>query len=518
MNPVGRSGGIISIWDPHVFVRSHTFSSRHFLAVSGHWLGFPGTTTLVNVYGPQSIQEKRKLWADLLDLKRSIDGTWVFLGDFNAVRYEQERLNSRFCRILLLTSTISLQMLAYMNSVWGVGNSLTSVMMGENSVNSIDCSNFIYHQPLTTIIALPREYSDHTPLVLKPSNQDFGPPPFRFFNSWIHREDFDATFSNAWNSFIGFGTPDTFLMAKLRFVRNEFSKWRNTETAKESKLLSQLKKRVVDIEVLAETRTLSVGELTKRRDCKGKIQELEYFARIDIQQKAKIRWISDGDENSRFFHNAIKIKGRKNRLHGLVIDGRWNTYLSDIKREVHRFFGNKFEDKWPIRPKLISDEFKTLSSDQRRFLDEPITNVEIKQAVWSCGGDKSPGPDGYTFKVLKNKWEIVKYDIIHFVSYFETFGRLAKGCNSSFITLIPKIKDPLNLGDYRPISLIGCMNKIVAKILALRLKTVIGSVIDDVQSAYIEGRHILEGPLILNEVCSWAKKSKGKGVPTKNRF
>lgn len=104
----------------------------------------------------------------------------------------------------------------------------------------------------------------------------------------------------------------------------------------------------------------------------------------------------------------------------------------------------------------------------------------------------------------------MKAEIIRNISHFESCGRFANGCNSSFITLIPKTKNPLNLGDYRPINLIGSMYKIVSKIPASRLKLVVGSMVDEIQSTYIEGRHILEGPLIINEVCSWAKKEKKK--------
>lgn len=105
---------------------------------------------------------------------------------------------------------------------------------------------------------------------------------------------------------------------------------------------------------------------------------------------------------------------------------------------------------------------------------------------------------------------MLKGDILNFVKYFERYGKLDRGGNSSFITLIPKIKDPLKLGDYRPISLIGCLYKIIAKILAKRPKKVIKSNIGDVQFAYVEARNIQDGPLIVNEICSWAKKRKKK--------
>lgn len=95
------------------------------------------------------------------------------------------------------------------------------------------------------------------------------------------------------------------------------------------------------------------------------------------------------------------------------------------------------------------------------------------------------------------------------IKYFEAGGKITRGCNSSFISLAAKTKDPLHFCDFRPISLIGSIYKIIAKLLALRLKKVIGGVIDEVQSAYVVGRNILEGPLVVNELCSWAK-SKGR--------
>nr|KAJ0217713.1 hypothetical protein LSAT_V11C300135570 [Lactuca sativa] len=99
-------------------------------------------------------------------------------------------------------------------------------------------------------------------------------------------------------------------------------------------------------------------------------------------------------------------------------------------------------------------------------------------------------------------------DIMEFVKYFEKYGTLDRGCNSSFITLVPKIKDPLHIGDYRPISLIGSLYKIISKALANRLSMVIGKNIGEAQSAFVKGRNILDGPMIVNELCTWAKKVK----------
>ncbi|GKB35100.1 RNA-directed DNA polymerase, eukaryota, reverse transcriptase zinc-binding domain protein [Tanacetum coccineum] len=87
-------------------------------------------------------------------------------------------------------------------------------------------------------------------------------------------------------------------------------------------------------------------------------------------------------------------------------------------------------------------------------------------------------------------------------------GSFSKGCNSSFIALILKVSNATLVTDFHPISLIGFQYKIVAKILANRLSLVIGSCISPVQYAFIKGRSILDGSLILNEVIEWYRKCK----------
>lgn len=125
---------------------------------------------------------------------------------------------------------------------------------------------------------------------------------------------------------------------------------------------------------------------------------------------------------------------------------------------------------------------------------------KIKEAVWGCTSTKSPGPDGFNFKLIKTFWDIIKVDFLECIKFFKATGSLANGCNLSFIVLIAKRNDPLGFGDYRPISLIGCVYKVISKILSNRLAKVIGSVISPNQAAFISGRQILDGILVANEI------------------
>lgn len=68
------------------------------------------------------------------------------------------------------------------------------------------------------------------------------------------------------------------------------------------------------------------------------------------------------------------------------------------------------------------------------------------------------------------------------------------------------------MSDYHPINLIGCIYKVIAKVLVNRLMTVINSVVGEVQSAFIAGRNILDDPLMINEVISWLKISKRQAL------
>ena len=72
----------------------------------------------------------------------------------------------------------------------------------------------------------------------------------------------------------------------------------------------------------------------------------------------------------------------------------------------------------------------------------PFSDHKIKEAVWSCGGDKCPGPDGFNFNFIKEFWGVLKIDFRRFVDEFHVHGSFPRGSNASFLALIPKVKHP----------------------------------------------------------------------------
>jgi len=95
---------------------------------------------------------------------------------------------------------------------------------------------------------------------------------------------------------------------------------------------------------------------------------------------------------------------------------------------------------------------------------------------------------------------------------------MAPNTNITWVTLIPKKKVPTKVKDYRPISMVGSIYKVIAKILSGRLREVLPKLIGETQTAFVKDRQILDGALIANETVNWLKRKRKAGVSLKLDF
>ena len=118
--------------------------------------------------------------------------------------------------------------------------------------------------------------------------------------------------------------------------------------------------------------------------------------------------------------------------------------------------------------------------------------------------DKAPGPDGFNGKFYKSCWEIIKFDVLAVIQRFSTLHtRNLHWLNSANIVLIPKKEGAEEITDYRPISLIHGVSKIVAKILSRRLAPHINDIISQAQSAFIKKRSIHDNFMFVRNYARW---------------
>ena len=87
-----------------------------------------------------------------------------------------------------------------------------------------------------------------------------------------------------------------------------------------------------------------------------------------------------------------------------------------------------------------------------------------------------------------------------------------KSLNATFLCLIPKKTNAVNIKDFCPISLVGSLYKLLAKVLANRFQEVLDKLISDSQNSFVGGRQILDSVLIANECLNSRLKSGIPGV------
>ncbi|WJZ96627.1 hypothetical protein VitviT2T_015292 [Vitis vinifera] len=132
--------------------------------------------------------------------------------------------------------------------------------------------------------------------------------------------------------------------------------------------------------------------------------------------------------------------------------------------------------------------------------------------------DKAPGPDGFTIAVFQDCWDVIKEDLVRVFPEFHRSGVINQSTNASFIVLLPKKSTTKKISDFRPISLITSLYKIIAKVLSGRLKEVLHETIHSTQGAFVQGRQIMDAVLIANEIVDERRRSGEEGVVFKIDF
>jgi hypothetical protein len=326
----------------------------------------------------------------------------------------------------------------------------------------------------------------------------------------LKNKDFKGVVATVWNDHKIQGWAANVLKEKLKSLKVVLKQWNIDTYGERDKKIPLLTNLINDIEILGESRDLSDVEKKEwKQNCEKLLLLLESKESLEFQ-RSKAKWLKEGDANSSYFHACVKGRKVANGIVALKSGEVWIENPDSIKEEICSYFENHFSEETWKRPTMDGIVFPCLSVEEGEYLERPFGELEVKDAIDPSHRNKSPGPDGFNFEFFGGCWEVVKEDLKSMFHEFHVNAILPKGLLAYFITLIPKVTNPHSIYEFRPISLLGSLYKIVAKVLASRLGTVMDKLISKNQSAFIKGRLLVDGVLTVNEVIDLAKRTKKK--------
>ncbi|KAD3336133.1 hypothetical protein E3N88_31652 [Mikania micrantha] len=263
VNANGRSGGLLSMWDSSAFTKKASIKEQFFMVIIGNIEGIQEDIFITNVYSPQDLSYKQELWSNLSALKETNEGIWLIGGDFNEVRNHEERAYSRFIASNARHFNEFIAKAGLIEYKMG-GRKFTYYAEDGKSMSKIDrimvCEKFVNLWPNAIFSALPCYYSDHCPLTLSCSIQDFGPPPFKLFNGWMELEGFSKTVQKAMCLAPHIAAPDRQLLEKLKLIKTAIKVWRKESMNVEEARKKDCESTINLLDQIGEIRPLDESE------------------------------------------------------------------------------------------------------------------------------------------------------------------------------------------------------------------------------------------------------------------
>jgi hypothetical protein len=315
-----------------------------------------------------------------------------------------------------------------------------------------------------------------------------------------------------WQSYQFNGSPSYVLSCKLKALKGDLRRWNSEVFGHVGKRKKVLLDGIRELDICGEGRGLDEDERRSKDVLSLELERLLLCEEISWRQKSRALWLREGDKNTKFFHRVANSNKRNNAIESLIINGSLSSEATDIKEHIVQFYTQLFTESCSRRPIPDGLSFQSIESEEGLWLERDFEESEVLEVIKELQGDKAPGPDGFTMGFVQTCWEVIKEDIMAVFKDFHTKGRFQKSFNATFIALIPKKARAEELKDYRPISLVGIVYKLISKVLANRKKNVLEKIISKSQNAYIEGRQILDSVLIANECIDSPLKSGEPGL------
>ena len=293
-------------------------------------------------------------------------------------------------------------------------------------------------------------------------------------------------------------------------IRTESITYSIKRNRKRKQYLDTLNKRLLILENTICT-VPSPDALDEYESVKKQIEDINDEIARGHMIRSRCKFIEEHEKPSKYFLNLEKATQNLKHIHSLRLGGNLISDPVKILEEQKAYFARLYSENNHINLtecenylSTIGDLIPKISGESQRVCDGILSINEIKNSVDALANNKAPGPDGLPAEFYKFFWD----DIGHLVAetFFDAFdnGVLSGTQKQGVINLIPKKdKDLTELSSWRPLSILNTDYKIIAKVLATRLKTCLGEIIDPDQIGYMEKRFCGENTRLIADIIDY---------------
>ncbi|CAI5481266.1 unnamed protein product [Closterium sp. Yama58-4] len=215
-----------------------------------------------------------------------------------------------------------------------------------------------------------------------------------------------------------------------------------------------------------------------------------------------------GETPSGFLSGLVKSRKAKTEIAELTFKGVLRKGASEVLQAASEHFREAYAlsptsspvEPWPI------EEGRTLQECDRRQLDSEWSEQEVKVALKGLPAGKAPGQDGLPKEFFERNWELLGPAVMKEVRTFESTGVLSESFTTAVTILLHKKGDRGDLGNYRPITLLSFFYKLLAKVLANRIKVVLPKVISGNQFGFLPGRSLADAVSLVADAIDAAEQ------------
>lgn len=503
------------VYNPSIYLLSPIISTNQLIHSS--ILHIPSSTSfyITFIYASNSVPQRTLLFIPHF---RQDSHPWLVLGDFNSFYLAAHKSGGpplSFRQISPLNLAIQDSSLLEIPSSGSEFTWTNKSRHGVKTLTRIDhaFSNFqaISLWPKIHLHIRMPLLPDHCPLILTFGESDNNiKSSFKFFNTWTNEHDFSLIVLQAWNTPV-FGNPTYRLQQKLKNTKRALRSWALIKFGKGNRLSTPIMQqhKIVQDKILNQSAdpALSLLEI----ELTNKLSQALIVEASMVRQKSRENWDTKGDRNTKFYHASLNVKQCRANIqvikneHGIEVNTHEAIDLAFLEYYTS-LLASQTTDQTNA-PFLANFTLPQISDEHINLLQASLIDDDIKKTVFNIRREACGGPDGFNATFFTHCWEIIKADFLKAVHNFFNKGRMLASTNATNIALIPKILNPTNVTQFRPISCCNFTYKVIAKILATKLKPVLSTMISSNQAAFLPKRSILDNVLIVHELLNGYRTS-----------